>query len=153
MAMELYVFSDRQLSSMSAWQKAIDASGFPVGLPTRFPVDRENRVLPAEFRGRAIAFESKLCDALERMADSPHIDFGHGWKHGLVLRWGSDAYAGAAAYLAAAAYAQATGGVLLDCEEGKIISATRAAEIGFDLERSMPMIEAAVRKVVERFGK
>lgn len=153
MAMELYVFSDRQLSSMSAWQQAIDAAGFPVGLPTRFPFDWENRALPAEFRGRATAFESKLCDANEAMAESPDIDFGHRWKHGLVLRWGSDTYAGAAAYLAAAAYAQATGGVLLDCEEAKIISATRAAEIGFELERSIPMIEAAVRKVVEQFRK
>jgi hypothetical protein len=151
MAMELYVFSDRQLPSMSAWQQAIDAAGFPVGLPTRFPFDWENRVLPAEFRGRATTFESGLCDAGERMAESPHIDFGRRWKHGLVLRWGSDAYAGAAAYLAGSAYAKVTGGVLLDCEEGKIISANRAAEIGFDIERSTPMIEAAVRKVIEQF--
>src|ERR1043166_7474044 len=98
MAMELYVFSDRQLSSMSAWQQVINAAGFPVGLPTRFPFDWENRVLPAEFRGRATTFESKLCDANEAMTESPDIDFGHPWKYGLVLRWGSDTYAGAAAY-------------------------------------------------------
>ncbi len=153
MAMELYVFSNQQLSSMSAWQAAIDTAGFPVGLPVRFPFDWENRVLPAEFRGRPTTFESKLCDASEHVAESPHIEFGGPWKHGLVLRWGSDAYAGAAAYLAGSAYAQATGGVLLDCEEGKIISAKRAAEIGFDMERSIPMIEAAVRKVMEQFQK
>jgi hypothetical protein len=153
MAMELYVFSDWQLSSMSAWQAAIDNAGFPVGLPVRFPFDWENRVLPAEFRGRPTTFESKLCDAGEHIAESPHIEFGRRWKHGLVLRWGSDPYAAAAAYMAASAYAQATGGVLLDCEEGKIISAKRAAEIGFDMERSIPMIEAAVRKVMEQFRK
>jgi hypothetical protein len=153
MAMELYVFSNHQLTSMGGWQQAIDANGFPVGLPTRFPFDWENRVLPAEFRGRPTAFESKLCDASEHMAESPHIDFGRRWKHALVLRWGSDPYAGAAAYLAGSAYAQATGGVLLDCEEGKIISAKRAAEIGFEIERGIPMIEAAVRKVMEQFRK
>jgi hypothetical protein len=87
------------------------------------------------------------------MAESPHIDFGRRWKHALVLRWGSDPYAGAAAYLAGSAYAKATGGVLLDCEEGKIISAQRAAEIGFELERGIPMIEAALRKVMEQFRK
>lgn len=118
-----------------------------------FPFDRENRILPAEFRGRPTTFVSKLCNASEHMAESSHIDFGRRWKHGLVLRWGSDVYAGAAAYLAASAYATATGGVLLDCEEGKIISAKRAAEIGFDLERSIPMIEAAVRRVIEQFSK
>jgi hypothetical protein len=153
MAMELYVFSDQQLSSMRAWQEAIDAAGFPVGLPVRFPFDRENRVLPAEFRGRPTTFESKLCDATEYGAEFPHIEFGRRWKQGLVLRWGSDAYAGAAAYLAGSAYATATAGVLLDCEEGKIISAQRAAEIGFELERGIPMIEAAVRKVTEQFRK
>ena len=153
MSMELYVFSDYQLSSMSEWQQAISTVGFPVGLPIRFPFDFENRVLPAEFRGRPTTFESKLCDAGEHMAESPHIDFGRSWKHGLVLRWGSDPYAGVAAYLAGSAYAQATAGVLLDCEEGKIISAARAAEIGFDLESSIPMIEAAVRKVMEQFQK
>ncbi len=153
MAMELYVFSDQQLSSMSAWQAAINTAGFPVGLPVRFPFDWENRVLPAEFRGRPTTFESKLCNASEHIAELSPVKFDRPWKHGLVLRWGSDAYAGAAAYLAGSAYAKATGGVLLDCEEGKIISAKRAAEIGFDMERSIPMIEAAVRKVLEQFRK
>jgi hypothetical protein len=153
MAMELYVFSNHQLTSMGGWQQAIDANRFPVGLPTRFPFDWENRVLPAEFRGRPTAFESKLYHASEHMAESPHIDFGRRWKHALVLRWGSDPYAGAAAYLTGSAYAKATGGVLLDCEEGKIISAQRAAEIGFELERGIPMIEAALRKVMEQFRK
>ena len=153
MSMELYIFSDRRLTSIGAWQQAIDTEGFPLRLSTGIPFTALQGALPGRFRGKPTAFECDHWNASERIAESPHIDFGRRWKYALAFRWGADTYAGAAAYMAGSAYAKATGGVLLDCEEGKIISAQRAAEIGFDLERSIPMIEAAVRKVMEQFRK
>jgi hypothetical protein len=153
MSMELYVFSDRRLISIGAWQRAIDTEGFPLRLSAGIPFSALQGALPVKFRGKSTAFECDHWNATEYMAEFPNIDYGRRWKYALAFRWGADAYAGAAAYLAGSAYAQETGGVLLDCEEGKIISAKRAAEIGFDMERSIPMIEAAVRKVMEQFQK
>jgi len=127
--------------------------GFPLRLSAGIPFSALQGALPVKFRGKSTAFECDHWNASEYMAEFPNVDYGRRWKYALAFRWGTDTYAGAAAYLAGSAYAQATGGVLLDCEEGKIISAKRAAEIGFDLERSIPMIEAAVRKVIEQFRK
>ena len=153
MSMELYILSNRRLSSIGEWQRAIDVQGFPLQLSDWAPFATVHGALPVKFRDKATSFECDHCNAKQVIAEWSAIDFGRHWQHALAFRWGGDTYAGAAAYLAGSAYAQATGGVLLDCEEAKIISARRAAEIGFDLERSIPMIEAAVRKVVEQFRK
>jgi hypothetical protein len=153
MSMELYIFSGRRLSSIRAWQRAIDVEGYPLQLFDRIPFVAQQGALPVKFRDKSTAFECDHWNAREYMAEFPDRDYGGRWQYALAFRWGADAYAGAAAYLAGSAYAKATGGVLLDCEEGKIISAKRAAEIGFDMERSIPMIEAAVRKVMEQFQK
>jgi hypothetical protein len=153
MSMELYVFSDQRLHSIRAWQRVIDAQGFRLQLSDHIPFAAQQGALPVQLRDKSTAFECDHWNASTMIAESPEINFERPWKHCLAFRWGGDPYAGAAAYLAGSAYAQATGGVLLDCEEGKIISATHAAEIGFDIERSIPMIEAAVRKVVEQFRK
>jgi hypothetical protein len=85
------------------------------------------------------------------MADYGDIDFGRRWKYALAFRWGADLRACVAAYMAGAAYAQATGGVLLDCEQGKILSAQQAAEVARDIDRQMLEIEAAVRRAAAQF--
>jgi hypothetical protein len=61
--------------------------------------------------------------------------------------------AGVSAYLAASAYAAATGGVVLDSQEGKIISPQRAVEIARELEQSQSLIAEAVRKATEQYRK
>lgn len=153
MSMELYAFSDIQLPSIDTWQQAIDADGIPLQLLTPFTFQKLRGALPAQFRDKATAFECDHWNAIEKITESPGIDFGRRWRYALAFRWGSNVYEGIAAYLAASTYARATDGVVLDCEEGKIISAQRATEIAWDIEKSIPMIEAAVRKAVERFRK
>jgi hypothetical protein len=153
MSMELYVFSDTQLASIDAWQQAIDADGIPLQLLTPFTFQELRGALPARFRDKATAFECDHWNAIERITESPDVVFGRRWRYALAFRWGSNVYDGIGAHLAGSAYARATDGVLLDCEEGKIISPQRAAEIAWDIEKSIPMIEAAVRKAVERFRK
>jgi hypothetical protein len=153
MSMELYALSDTQLASMDAWQRAIDAEGVPLQLSTSFTFGELRGALPALFRDSVTAFECDHWNAAERIAESSHIDFGRQWRYALAFRWGSNVYDGIAAYLAASTYARATDGVVFDCEEGKIISAQRATEIAWDIEKSIPMIEAAVRRAVERFRK
>jgi hypothetical protein len=153
MSMELYIFSDRRLTSIGAWQRAIDTQGFPLRLSAGIPFTAVQGALPVKFRDKPTSFECDHWKASTLIAESPDIDFGRQWKCALAFRWGSDVYAGISAYMAGSAYAKATDGVLLDCEEGKIISAQRAAEIGFEMERGIPMIEAAVRKVMEQFRR
>jgi hypothetical protein len=153
MSMELYVFSDVQLTSMDAWQQAIDAAGMPLQLSTRVAFSELKGALPARLRDKATAFECDHWNAAELIAEYSDIDFGRQWKHALAFRWGSNVHDGIAAYLAASAYARAAGGVVLDCEQGRLVSPERVADIAADLERSVPMIEAAVRKAIERIRK
>ncbi len=153
MSMELYVFSDTQLASMEAWQQAIDFDGGPLRLLTPFTFGELRGALPARFRDKGTAFECDHWSAAELIAEYPDIDFGRQWRYALAFRWGSNVYDGIAAYLSASAYARATHGVVLDCEEGTIISAQRAAEIAVELERSIPLIEEAVRRATEHIRR
>ncbi len=153
MSMELYVFSDTQLASMEAWQQAIDFDGGPLRLLTPFTFGELRGALPALFRDKRTAFECDHWSATELIAGYPDIDFGRQWRYALAFRWGSNVYDGIAAHLAASAYARVTGGVVLDCEEGRLISPQQATGIAWDMEKSIPMIEAAMRKVAEQFQK
>jgi hypothetical protein len=153
MSMELYVFSDAQIPSMDVWQRAIDAEDVPLRLSIPFAFGELRGALPARFRERATVFECDHWNAAELIAEYSDIDFGRQWTYALAFRWGSNVYDAIAAYLSASAYARATHGVVLDCEEGTIISAQRAAEIAVELERSIPLIEEAVRRATEHIRR
>jgi len=150
MSMELYVLSDRRLKSIADWQAAISAEGFPVTLTTGVPLEELDGILPVQLGGQLTDFECEHWRAPEWMAGHPEIDFGHPWVHLLALRWGADLFAGPAAYMAAAAYAKAAGGVLFDCEEGKITTPQQAATIGRELEQSIPQAQAFLRDLMEK---
>jgi hypothetical protein len=151
MSMELYIVSDRALSSLDEWQRAIDAEGFLLQLMATRPIAALQGALPVIFHGQPAAFECDHRDAAEAMAYPAIIAFGHRWQHALALRWGGEIAAAAAAYMAAAAYAKATGGMVYDCEEGRIISPDRSAEIGREIAGSTAQIDAAVQAVFEAF--
>lgn len=153
MSMELYVLSDKRLTSIDAWQETIDAEGLPLQLSAGVPLADLHGALPVLLAGRPTAFEYDHLDAGELISDFPDIAFGHQWKCAVSFRWGADLDAGVAAYLASAAYALATKGVILDCQEGKMISPKRGIDVARELERSEPMIELAVRKVMEKFRR
>jgi hypothetical protein len=150
MSMELYVFSDRRLKSIADWQAAISAEGFPVRLTTGVPIEELNGILPVQLGGQLTDFECVHWHGPEVMAEMSDIDFGHPWVHVLALRWGADFFAGPAAYMAAAAYAKACGGVLFDCEEGKIITPEQAASIGRELEQGIPEMQEYLRSIMEK---
>lgn len=148
--MELYVFSDRRVASIAEWQEAIDAEGFKLWLSSDRPMDALQGMLPVRLGDRRTVFECDHWDVGALISESPDINFDHSWKNALAFRWGADLYAGPAAYMAGAAYAKVAGGIVFDCEEHRIISPQRAAEIARDLERSLPEIEAVVARVVAR---
>ncbi|MEH2482999.1 hypothetical protein V1282_006356 [Nitrobacteraceae bacterium AZCC 2146] len=152
MSMEIYLFSDARLPSIEAWQAAIDADGFTLRLSATRPFAELNGALPVQLSDRQTAFECDHFSASDLMAECDDIDFGHPWAYCLAFRWGADFYAAIAAYLAAAAYARVTGGVILDCEEGRLITPELAAEVARDIERDIPAIEEMLRKIAERYA-
>jgi hypothetical protein len=142
MSMEIHAFSDRQLASIEAWQRAIAAAGFDLRLTAECPFEALQGFLPAQAGGHATGFECYHDDARELMAGCAGVDFGRPWKHALSFRWGGDLAECLAAYMAAAAYAESTDGVLFDAEEGQILSPQKAVETAREMERYLRAIEA-----------
>src|SRR5262245_18248951 len=142
MSLELFVLSDRRLGSIAEWQQAIDAEGFPLRLSSETPLEVLYGILPVQIGDRQADFECAPWSASELIAENPDKYFGHAWMEALSFRWGGNLYSIPAAYMSAAAYAKATSGIVLDCEEGKIITPQRAGEIGNDVLRDLPRIEA-----------
>jgi hypothetical protein len=153
MSMEIYVLSDRRLASMDAWQKAIDQDGFRLRLSTATPFEKLRGALPVVLERMPTAFECDHWSATELMSETPSAAFGRAWAYALAFRWSGNVYAGASAYAAAAAYAAATGGAILDCQEGKLISAERAADVSRELTGGKEVVDEAIRWVVEQFKK
>lgn len=152
MSMELYVLSDRQLSATDAWQQALDSRGAPLRLQMTFSLAKGG-ILPVKFKEKPAAFECARWDAAALMAEASGVDFGRRWTYALALRWGGDPYGGIAAYLAGAAYATASNGIILDCEENKIITPARAGGIALEIEQFIPDLDRLVQKVIEDFRR
>jgi hypothetical protein len=153
MSMEIYVLSDVRLPSLASWQEAIDAEGFSVKLSSARPFSEIGGFLPIRLSEDQTGFECDHWDANDILSTYSDVDFGHTWRFALAFRWGADLKACLGAYMAAAAYAAATKGVVLDCEQGEVLSPQRAADIARDMDRQMPEIEAAVRKAVDQFKR
>jgi hypothetical protein len=129
MSMEMYVLSDKGLGSIADWQRAIEAEGFGLRLDTEREFDALGGHLPAHLGEQHAGFECDHWDAGELMDEDPSVDYGRRWKHALAFRWGGDLYACLGASIAATAYARATDGVVLDCEENRILTPPEALEI------------------------
>src|SRR5215469_7771028 len=59
MSMEMWVLSDRELASVSDWQAAIAAEGYPLQLADGVQLETHGGFLPAHLRGQRTGFE---CD-------------------------------------------------------------------------------------------
>ena len=151
MAMELYVLSDQRLASIGEWQRAIDAEGFALRLSDETPLDAVDGFLPAQVNGKSAGFECNHWAAGELMTEAAEIDFGHAWKHALAFRWlGSKLEEGDAAMMAATAYARATGGVILDWDNDRLLEPDQLKEIIRASQQSRPLLDEAVRRMIEQ---
>ena len=151
MSMEIYVLSPKRLQSIHEWQHAVDKYDFPIKFDLRIDFDKVSGFLPLQFRGKLSGFE---CDHwsirdIEETYDQVTID-PH-FKHALAFRWGGDFSELVSALQAAAAYAVATDGVVFDCQEGEINSATKAVEVARETEAALPQIEAAMERALDEF--
>ena len=153
MSMELYIISDERLAAIDAWQRAIDADGYALRLSTSMPLTDVNGTLPVVINRKSTVFECTPLSIETLLAEFPDIHFSRRWTYVLALRWGGDIDAGVAAYMAAASYAKATSGVILDGEEGTVISAERARAIASEIDRDRSTVDAALRMVMNHYKK
>lgn len=150
MAMEIYVISDNELTSISTWQQAIDLEVFDLRLSTETPFDSLEGFLPVLSGGQMTGFE---CDhwAIDDVTGTyPDMDFGRAWRCVLAFRWIGDLDEMHAAWMAAAAYAQAVDGIVFDPQEGKIFTPRQAIDAVRQIEHDMPRMQEAMREIMRR---
>jgi hypothetical protein len=136
LSIEIFVMSDRRLSSIAEWQKAIEQEGFNLRLDASRPFEALQGHLPAWRGGEPAGFECDHWDPADLLDDDnlADVDFHRRWTQTLAFRFGGDFLALWGAFAAAAAYARATGGVVFDGEGGEILTPDKAAEVARDVE-------------------
>ncbi len=147
MAMELFVLSNQQLPSVTAWQVAIDGEGYPLLLDANKPIEVLRGFLPARLRDVKTGFECNPWKADEFMRELPGVNFGRAWKYVLAFRWGGNLSQVPAVWMAATAYSKATDGVVFDEEAGIMRSPSDARTVVEEIEREMPEMEALLRNL------
>jgi hypothetical protein len=153
MSMELWIFSDRQLSSITEWQAVIDAENYPLQLSDEKPFEKLNGFLPTRLRGELTGFECYHDDAGELMLKNAGLNFGHEWKYVLAFRWlGSKEDETLAAWMAGTAYARATDGVIFNDQDSKSRTASESQEVVRDIENPSQAYEEARRELRRRRG-
>ena len=136
--MEIHILSDRKLTTIAAWQKAIDAEGFNLKLDPEVEFESASGFLPGLLHAKQSGFEcfhDDVGELMETYAETPALHSGHRWKHALSFRWGSFAHEGVAVFMAATAYAQATGGAVFEPEEGRMLTLDECRELARKWER------------------
>jgi hypothetical protein len=147
MAMELFVFSDRQLGPIAQWNAALSELEFEVVLEESGSIADLKGSWPTKLRGRDVWIEYSNWDAAEFFEDmKEYVKKERDWKYLLVFRWGSDIYAHPAVFMAAAAYAKATDGVVLDEWEPIFRAWDEVAEIARQADLETPKVEAWLRE-------
>jgi hypothetical protein len=153
MSMEIYVLSNKRLSSFEEWQQAINRDGFQLTISRNDPIETHTGYLPARWQEKQTGFECSFWDIREIMEEYPAADFRGEWTHALAFRWGADLTECCCAYAAATAYAAASGGVVFDPQEGLTKPPDKARETARKIEAEIPMFEANVKRVVDAFSE
>jgi hypothetical protein len=153
MAMELHVLSDRPLGSIAEWQGALDAEGFPLRLAANIQLPSASGFQPAQLANKQTGFECFHDDARNTMKFLGESNFDHRWRFALGFRWlGSRVEELQAVWMAATAYAAATGGIVFDHEEGKVLTPQQARETVRGIIRDIPAMEAILEEVKKKFS-
>ena len=150
MAMEIYVISDNELTSISTWQQAIDLEVFDLRLSTETPFDSLEGFLPVLSGGQMTGFECDHWAIDDVIGTYPDMDFGRAWRCVLAFRWIGDLDEMHAAWMAAAAYAQAVDGIVFDPQEGKIFTPRQAVDVVRQIEHDMPRMKEAMQEIMRR---
>jgi hypothetical protein len=152
MSMEIYVLSQRPLGSIGGWQNAIDELSFPIQFEPGAEFHKLSGFLPLRLHGKLSGFECDHWTVEDIRETYKEISFDPKYVYALAFRWGSNFNELASAWQAAAAYATATGGVVFDCQESELYSATKAVEIAREIEASLPELEISLQKAPNEFN-
>ena len=153
MSMELWIFSDKQLSSIAEWQAAIDLEKYPLKLSDEELFAKLNDFLPSVLQGELTGFECYHDNAGDLMRNNAGLNFGHEWTYALGLRWlGSKENETLAAWMAGTAYARATDGVILNDQDARSRTASESREVVHDIENPSQAYEEARRELRRRRG-
>ena len=153
MSMELLVFSDRRLHSMSEWQRAIDSERLGIVLPADASIDELRGFLPLHHYGKNTGFECHHYDAAEMMAFLRDVNFNHRWAQCLCFIWAADFDEALAASMASAAYAKAADGIVCDPQDDVIMSPREALDLARKLAVELPKAKQIVADVAKTFSK
>lgn len=138
MSMEIHVLSNKRLATVAAWQSTIDSEGFNLKLDPEVRLESASGFLPAILHAKQSGFEcfhDEVSELVETYAETSAQDFRRHWKYALSLRWGSLAHEGVSVFMAATAYAVATGGIVFDPQEGRMLTLEECREIARKWER------------------
>lgn len=152
MSMEIFTLSDRRLASLAEWQRAIDAAGLALTLPTDVSIEELRGFLPVRAGDAATGFECFHRDGAEVTRFYGAVDFGREWRHALVFYW-QGFEEGAAACMAAAAYAKAADGVVFDPQESIVLLPQRAIDYANQFKADIPRMTELVRETLGKMGR
>jgi hypothetical protein len=153
MSIEIWAFSDRQLSSIAEWQAAIDLEGYPLQLSAEATFAKLRGFLPMQLRGERAGCECYHDPADEMIREWSDVDFGHAWKYVLGFRWGGSLTEMQCAWMAATAYAAATNGVVIDDQEARIRTPAESRSEVEAIIQEMPKMEEWLRDLRQRYEK
>jgi len=152
MSMEIYLLTNEAISSLRAWQDAIDALKFDVRLIDQHELPTKEIRIKAECLGKPVLMEIERADLAYVRDAFPDIDIefpdGVGFVH--VLRWNKTLEGGLAAYEAAAAYIGAAKGLMIDSEEGKLKTPASAIEVARNTAAMMPELQKLLADMIAR---
>lgn len=151
MSIEIYVLSDRRLSSMAEWQRAVAQEGFDLTFDETAVFAELSGFLPVRMKGKATGFECDHWDPNDIIDSYAEINFSHRWSYALAFRWGASFDEHSAAWMAAGAYARATDGIVFNPELSEQRTADEAADVVRELEAS-PVTEAVVLDFIRKAG-
>lgn len=152
MSIEISVLSDVQLSSVQEWQHAIDAEDFALRLPTDARVDKCGGTLSVYLRSKLTNVQYRIEDSVQLMRIHRELHFDHEWKYRVSFPWIGDLDELDAAWVMAATYASATGGVVFDPQQGKVLKSQEAIRAVREMERARPAVEAAQQRIRQQLS-
>jgi len=151
--MEMHVLPDRRLGSITEWQRAIDDENFLLRLDPDGDLLKARGFWPATLAGKQSGFELYHDDAARTLDSLGRALFDRDWQYALGFRWlGSRFEELESAWMAAIAYAAATGGIIFDHEEGKVLTPQEARETVRSIVSDRPATEAILEEVKRRFS-
>jgi len=150
MSMEIYLLTNEATPSLQAWQDAVDALKFEVRFVDQQELPTKEIRMKAECHGKPVLLEIERTNLADVRDTFPNVVFPDSVSFVHALRWNKTLEGGLAAYEAAAAYVGAAKGLMIDTEEGKLNTPTRAIEIARDMRAQMPVLEAMMARMLAR---